>query len=240
MHEQPVLHDYRDFAEHYPYRMPRRERFHYTSHMYNFWTGCREAATHWLWRCAGRDTHQIGFYFNPMFYEVSPEEGCWSMARWFWYLEGEMGWDERTMVHRCRQHENAVVVKLADGWFQNRQSVSLATLMLRLGPYCKEGILMDDVFSKDLFAIETRHAIYRFLFGNQHYTGYQGYGWFYSFRNRPQQDVDRLLIPSTVVRDRAYYLWEQAGRPELPPDNNHFWMKACREHQYLLQPLVWC
>ena len=222
----PILHPLEQCDLSYP--EPVEDCYGFFDHLYEIWSNCREYGQIYLAE-KGRCEQRICYAFNPVHYQQDIADIPMNIARWFWYLEGHMGWEEneRTRIHPS-QYDNVVVVHFADGWFQNDMAISLATLMLRIAPYCHHGALMDEVIGRYRYIANTKSAIYRFLQGYQYYTGWvnngMGYGWAVAFGDK-SCDITRLLIRRSTVVDLAYQIWQERGSPE--DDGVAHWCAAC-------------
>ena len=209
------------------FRTPRADQFgYYDIPNYKSWTDCRETADTGLNGPYTRKTHSLPYRFNPQYYGVTAPEGCLNIARWFWYIEGHMGWSERTRIHRTECPWTIMAI-ISSSWFQNRASISLFSLMLRLGAYCLEDISMDTVLNRHSYAQNTKPAIYRFLDGYQHFVDSNFTGWRNVFNYKTKEAVKDMLIDRSVVEHRAYALWERAGRPS--GKDREFWLLACND-----------
>lgn len=184
---------------------------------------CRESAAFYIHQYK-RYNKYIAYKYDPQIYGVSYEEGNWNIARWFWYIEGHMNWELRTKVYRGRKPDY-VLIELSEKWFDQFNSVSLFSLMLRLAPYCKEGISLNEVLDKHKYSVATRDAIWRFLSGCTHYTGKE-IGWMKAM-TKPENlhRLDRVLINRADVEDKARQLWREEG--EQRNRDGIYWQKAC-------------
>jgi len=219
---------------------PLVDCFGYKDSVYDTWANCREYAHRYLAE-DGVEQRRICYTFNPDHYEVSVEEGRLNIARWFWYLEGHMNWAERTKVHMT-QFDHVVFVAFSPGWFQNDISICLATLMLRLGPYCREGSDMAEIMDKHDHSIRTKSAIYRYLEGHQHYTGQHtaetNNGWLCAFDQRDWDEIEQLLIRRAEVERLAAEISVKTVSLLRPQHNDgDSWLLACDRLQTRLRDI---
>lgn len=179
-----------------------------------FWHPCREVIADRLWTIArlplqkkqGKDCYFMFSWNSNYFHDLNkndPQDIPMNIARWFWYIEGHMGWHDRTMI--CRSKANNVVhVYLSPGWVQNQIMISLATVIARTGPYCRPGRSMDSMLELDYLS-GTRLAFYRVLAGYQHYTGpSDATGWYNVTKPllTPRQ-VNARFISRSLVEKKA-------------------------------------
>ncbi len=194
---------------------------------YYGWVTCRHDGTTELLR-PKNTKRKLGYQFNHTWYnkpdiKYTNEQVCENIARFFWYVEGRMGWWDRTRVHPT-EYPNVVQVYFSGGWLQNHTAAWLGTLILRLGGHCSEGCSLEWVLHQHKYGRETIPAVYRFLQGYQHYTGTK-VGWRIVFNNRTWDKVCSMLIHTDVVREQAYLL---AEADQFRQEPEVYWIKACQ------------
>ncbi len=203
----------------------------YRDRPYYGWATCRNTGTRELLRERDKE-RQLGYQFNNGWYHKSGalytdrytnEQIQENIARFFWYVEGRMGWEDRTRVHTT-EYPNIVQVYFSSGWVQNDTAAWLATLILRLGGNCGEGRSLEWVLSQHTYGRDTIPAIHRFLQGHQHYTGISE-GWWKAFAARTWDSACAMLIHPDVVREKAYLLAE-AGK--FRQSSKFYWNMACK------------
>lgn len=198
------------------------------------WAACRDIGNR---RLLNFGSHRCLFYqFNPAWYEqgavsypYSHGQIAQNIARLFWYVEGRMGWEDRTRIQRT-QYGQVLVAVFSGGWFQSPTTQWLATLLLRLGGHCAEGRSLEWVLHQHQYGHETIPAIHRFLQGYQHYTGCmrEGKGWHMLFGLRNWEQVCRLLIDRREVEQRAFELASQDNHQQ---SGERYWLTACSQFQ---------
>ena len=245
MHPEPILHPKVDITIGNDYDSELGNAFGYQkqTNQHRSWAGCRDNATSYLANNIGRRTRFIEVLYNVYTRQacrykigsqyLSAKECCWNAARFFWAIEGHMGWWDRTRIHST-QYNNCIVAYLSGGWWQNYISINLVTLMLRVAPYFREGHSLNDVFNCNTMTHDTIPALWTYLEGNQFYTPTDTVGWHSRFnRMRPGQ-LERTLIPRQHVEERAYHLWEKSGRPAN--QHNYYFQQAALQFQFV--PLI--
>ena len=205
------------------------------------WYECRDYVHSRLWKNPVlRKTHQISMTFKfGTHLEMMPntprpetyQEAGENVARLLDYVERErMGWADRSEVH-LTQYENAIFIKLSSGWFQNTQACSLATIFLRLGPYCRKGTEFNWLLDQYTYSCNTKPAINRFLAGYHHYTGPDLTDWYNRFKGLTK--VETILIRRENVEHFAREQWEAMGKPAGTEDD--CWFFGCNKVNEMIQ-----
>ena len=198
---------------------------------------CRDYTHHKIWQnVIVRKTGQLSIAFKYgdqiNFLDTTPrpagnKEARENVARFMDYVEREkLGWADRSKVH-LTQYPDIISVKLAPGWLMNTASCSLATIMLRLGFYCRSGTEFNWLLDQYLFSRETKPAIHRFLSGYYHYTGPDGDQWYSRFDKVNSVLASRLLVRRENVEHFAKAHWESLGCPKGRDDE--CWFHGCTQ-----------
>ena len=206
---------------------PYQDNFIYCTSTLSHWHKCREVATNYLFSPLGQSRKATFYAFRYAFYKWPAYSCKWHIVRMFDYVESRMGWWDRTRIHDT-QHHNAVKVCFSGGWFQNYNSISLATLLLRLGPYFSTDISFDEILNKNEYSQKTKLAIYRFLDGFQHYRGATNNGWVKAFENATPEKVNHDLIHRRRVEELA----KQIKGERKGVSDHEAWLVACHNLLY--------
>lgn len=210
------------------------------------WVFCRDYAMQRMMN------HYEGYIYYKFPVNKVPQrdelEGCKNIERWFYYIEGRMGWSDRSKFCLLCGIPNCIKIFPSPKWRQNLTSLSLLTLMIRVGLQCTPERSLEEVLHYDKYTNLTKSAIHRFLQGHQHYAGRfettrdtWTEGWIYKFIDRDRNGTSyekgwdvicRLLIDRKQVEEYAYYEWEKAGKPE--GRGNEFWEIACNKFKVSL------
>jgi len=178
------------------YELPRQRPYVDFSHdTFKVWqggrfrtTGCREVfQSYYLMYNASRE-----FYYRMPYHVTDEETQKWNIARWFSYIEGRMGWHERTHINRTTAG-NIIRIWPSGGWLKNSMSKSLLTLMIRCGNYCYEHSQLEEVLHRNYYTVRTLPAIHRFLQNHHNYLGYNRH-WYTTFYGRSWDQVCWMLF----------------------------------------------
>lgn len=185
------------------------------------WRSCREQTRRLI---VSNKPNHLWFEFNHNAFSPNFTTSAWNVARWFYYIEGRMGWHERT-VFNWVHNQQMLRVTPAAVWYRDHITISLFTLMLRVGLKCSEGTSLEENLHRDPYCLDTLSAIHRFLQGYNLYIGNSFFGWHATFNNLHWNSICRLLVKYEDVKNLAYHLWETSGRPENA-NPNHYWNQA--------------
>jgi len=195
------------------------------------WITCRESADTYLAPDHPPQREWLYYRYMPSSYNLEGPSHD-NINRMFEYVEGLMGWTDRTRIITT-DIPDCVVVFPSKMWLRSRlPHVSLFTVLLRISPYFYEWRPFDEVLERHNYSKDTKPAIHHYIEmkGNCLYAGNHN-GWHRAFQHRdPTVTCERLLVDPKRCQEAAYLKWETDGRPKN--SDLYYWTLACNEIRY--------
>jgi len=202
--------------------MPTRDAFGVWQDSRNrpAWTGCRDTA---LSRMSVTNHPHIWYKMRN---NANFSTAAWNIARWFYYIEGRMGWHDRTVL-RFVSGAPELRITPSGGWLRNSITKSLFTLMVRAGRHCHEGSSLEDNLHRDPYCRAVLPAIHRFFQGYHfpHGLMYNNMGFVRAYAHRPWNWICSHLLSYDDVERQSYAIWERSGCPY----GVDYWPQAANE-----------